>query len=65
MATAIQAFRIAASDAALYDLKRRLRATRWPEREAVDGWSQGIPRARTTWASARPAVPPSPRGGQR
>jgi pimeloyl-ACP methyl ester carboxylesterase len=45
MSTAIQPFRIAASDAALDDLRRRLRATRWPERETVDDWSQGIPLA--------------------
>ena len=38
-------FQIAVSDAALDDLKRRLRATRWPERETVDDWSQGIPLA--------------------
>ena len=25
------------------DLKRRLRATRWPERECVDDWTQGLP----------------------
>ncbi len=30
-------------DAALDDLRDRLRRTRWPEREAVDDWSQGIP----------------------
>jgi pimeloyl-ACP methyl ester carboxylesterase len=45
MSDAIQPFRIAASDAELDDLRRRLRATRWPEREAVDDWSQGIPLA--------------------
>jgi pimeloyl-ACP methyl ester carboxylesterase len=45
MSTHVQPFRIAASDAALDDLRRRLRATRWPEREAVDDWSQGIPLA--------------------
>jgi pimeloyl-ACP methyl ester carboxylesterase len=41
----ITPFRIAASDAELDDLRRRLRATRWPERETVDDWSQGIPLA--------------------
>jgi epoxide hydrolase len=41
----IEAFRIAASEQALDDLKRRLRATRWPEREAVGDWSQGTPLA--------------------
>jgi len=45
MSTTVQPFRIAASDAALDDLRRRLRATRWPERETVDDWSQGIPLA--------------------
>lgn len=32
-------------DEALDDLRSRLRATRWPERETVDDWSQGIPLA--------------------
>jgi hypothetical protein len=41
----IQPFRIEASDDALDDLQRRLRATRWPEAEPVDDWSQGIPLA--------------------
>jgi pimeloyl-ACP methyl ester carboxylesterase len=41
----IEAFRIAASEQALDDLKRRLRATRWPEREVVSDWSQGTPLA--------------------
>jgi len=45
MPPAIQPFQIQASEAALDDLKRRLRATRWPERETVDDWSQGIPLA--------------------
>jgi pimeloyl-ACP methyl ester carboxylesterase len=45
MPPAIEPFRIEASADALDDLKRRLRATRWPEREAVDDWSQGIPLA--------------------
>jgi pimeloyl-ACP methyl ester carboxylesterase len=45
MTNAIQPFRIAADDSALEDLRRRLRATRWPERETVTDWSQGIPLA--------------------
>jgi pimeloyl-ACP methyl ester carboxylesterase len=45
MTTAIEPFRIEASDEQLSDLRRRLRATRWPERETVDDWSQGIPLA--------------------
>ena len=31
------------ADADLQDLKRRLSQTRWPDRETVDDWSQGIP----------------------
>lgn len=45
MNTEITPFRIAASDSELDDLKRRLRDTRWPERECVDDWSQGVPLA--------------------
>jgi epoxide hydrolase len=36
---------IAVPQADLDDLRDRLRRTRWPEREAVDDWSQGIPLA--------------------
>src|SRR5439155_10118766 len=42
---AIEPFTIAIPDAALAELRRRLEATRWPERETVDDWSQGIPLA--------------------
>jgi pimeloyl-ACP methyl ester carboxylesterase len=38
-------FRIHATDEQLADLQRRLAATRWPERETVDDWSQGVPLA--------------------
>ena len=41
----IQPFQIRVSDEALEDLRRRLRATRWPDRETVEDWSQGIPLA--------------------
>jgi epoxide hydrolase len=36
---------IAVAQAELDDLVDRLRRTRWPERETVDDWSQGIPLA--------------------
>ncbi len=36
---------IAVPDEALDDLRDRLDRTRWPERETVDDWSQGIPLA--------------------
>ena len=45
MSDAVEPFRIQVSDDALEDLRRRLRATRWPEAECVDDWSQGTPLA--------------------
>jgi pimeloyl-ACP methyl ester carboxylesterase len=45
LSDAIRPFRIEASDDQLDDLRRRLRATRWPDAELVDDWSQGIPLA--------------------
>src|ERR1700704_4751337 len=45
MSNEITPFKISATDAELEDLKHRLRATRWPERECVDDWSQGLPLA--------------------
>ncbi|MBM4268005.1 MAG: epoxide hydrolase [Deltaproteobacteria bacterium] len=47
MATDVTPFRIAIPDAQLEDLRRRLAATRWPNAEVVDDWSQGIPLAYT------------------
>ncbi|MDG2307110.1 MAG: epoxide hydrolase [Candidatus Binatia bacterium] len=43
MAEDIVPFRIEATDAELEDLRTRLRATRWPNKEVVADWSQGIP----------------------
>jgi pimeloyl-ACP methyl ester carboxylesterase len=43
MSEEIVPFTIDVPDAALVDLRERLARTRWPEREAVDDWSQGIP----------------------
>ena len=42
---AISPFRITVNDADLADLHDRLARTRWPERETVADWSQGIPLA--------------------
>jgi len=39
----IAEYRISVSEEQLEDLQRRLRATRWPEAETVNDWSQGIP----------------------
>lgn len=41
----IEPFRIDVPDGELDDLAQRLRRTRWPERETVDDWSQGVPLA--------------------
>ena len=41
----IRPFRIETTDDELHELKSRLRATRWPEAETVEGWSQGVPLA--------------------
>ena len=51
-ATAIRPFTYRASDADLADLRRRIEAMRWPERETVDDDSQGVQLA-TTQALAR------------
>ncbi|MBN8509005.1 MAG: epoxide hydrolase [Burkholderiales bacterium] len=45
MSGTITPFRIAAGDEQLADLKRRLLATRWPDKEPVADWSQGLPLA--------------------
>ena len=39
----IRPFRIDVPEADLADLRDRLRRTRWPDRECVGDWSQGIP----------------------
>ena len=43
MSEEIRPFKIQVDDAQLEDLKRRLRATRWPDAQTVGDWSQGIP----------------------
>src|ERR1700704_941875 len=42
-ATAIRPFQVGFSEADLTDLRRRINATRWPERETVTDDSQGVP----------------------
>jgi epoxide hydrolase len=39
----IKPFRLSIPESELVDLRRRLLATRWPNREAVRDWSQGAP----------------------
>ena len=41
----IRSFEVAITDAEVDDLQRRLRSTRFPEKETVDDWEQGIPLA--------------------
>jgi epoxide hydrolase len=41
----IRAYRVSVSEDELDDLRARLRRARWPERETVDDWSQGVPLA--------------------
>ncbi|MBI5088230.1 MAG: epoxide hydrolase N-terminal domain-containing protein [Actinobacteria bacterium] len=43
MSDAIDPFTLAIPQEQLDDLARRLDATRWPERETVDDWTQGAP----------------------
>ena len=45
MSDQVTPFRIEVPEADLEDLRDRLRRTRWPERETVDDWSQGLPLA--------------------
>ena len=46
MPDAIRPHPFAIPDAHLDDLRRRLAHTRWPDRETVGDWSQGVPLAR-------------------
>jgi pimeloyl-ACP methyl ester carboxylesterase len=40
---AVTPFKLRVPEAALDDLKRRLATTRWPNKETVGDWSQGVP----------------------
>jgi hypothetical protein len=42
--TAIRPFRVNFPDAELVELRRRINATRWPDRETVEDQSQGVRR---------------------
>jgi pimeloyl-ACP methyl ester carboxylesterase len=41
----VEPFEVQIDDDAIADLRERLARTRWPERETVDDWSQGVPLA--------------------
>ena len=47
MSEEITPFKVEIAESALEDLRQRIASTRWPEAEAVDDWSQGIPLAYT------------------
>jgi hypothetical protein len=40
---AMTPFKVSVPQAAIDDLKRRLKNTRWPDQETVSDWSQGVP----------------------
>jgi epoxide hydrolase len=42
---AVTPFRVVTSSAAINAARRRLQATRWPERQTTDDWRQGVPLA--------------------
>ena len=46
--TSIRPFRVHVSNEALADLRRRIQATRWPDKETVADRSQGAPLAELT-----------------
>jgi len=54
--TSIRPFTFHASDEALAEMKRRILATQWPEKETVSDQSQGVPLA-TMQELARGATP--------
>lgn len=43
MTALVRPFEVVIEQSAIDDLRRRLTATRWPERETVDDWAQGPP----------------------
>lgn len=43
MSESVTPFKLAVADEALADLRSRLARTRWPDRETVGDWSQGVP----------------------
>jgi pimeloyl-ACP methyl ester carboxylesterase len=45
MNAAVRPFRIDIAESVLDDMRARLHHTRWPDRELVDDWSQGVPLA--------------------
>jgi epoxide hydrolase len=46
MTDEIKSFKLAIPDSVLADMKARIANTRWPEKETVNDWSQGVPLAK-------------------
>ena len=63
MSDAVTPFTLNVDEAELVDLGRRLDATRWPEPETVDDWTQGAPLP-LTLARATPEATLRPLGIQ-
>jgi hypothetical protein len=47
--TAIRPFHVNVPEAELTELRRRINATRWPERELVNDISQGVQASQEKW----------------
>ena len=43
MSSKIREFKINVSDEQIEELNQKLRCSRWPEKETVSDWSQGVP----------------------
>ena len=64
-ATSIRPFQVNVSEAELTDLRKRINATKWPEREPVSDQSQGVQLATMEklaryWGTDKPARPSRP-----
>ena len=57
--TAVRPFRIRVPKAELVELRRRIMATRWPDKETVGDHSQGVPLAMVRLPSSARAPEPS------
>src|SRR5260370_35815947 len=58
--TAIREFQVNVPEAELTELRRRINATRWPERETVTDDSQGVYRQHLSCSAFTPTCPAPP-----
>jgi hypothetical protein len=63
----IRPFSYRAPESALSELRQRLSKVRWPERETVRDWSQGVPLAKLRALTSTPVIvcPTAIRRGER